>query len=133
MLPHSFSLLRVSDSTLVSLLVWPDEPLENANPSCSLTLYSVNFQFQNRGVVSLSNLCCAQAYLKSKGRWYRQIEHFQENQRGIAASFPGNVATLDGGACITVDHSLVSILPERRDGPGLPAWGCRGSLASDED
>lgn len=51
----SFSLLPVSNSVLVFLLVWPDRPLENADPSCRLTLYSVNFQFENKGKSLLCN------------------------------------------------------------------------------
>lgn len=37
--------------------------------------------------------------------------------------FPGNVDALDGGGCVTVDHSLVSVWPECCDSHGLPAWG----------
>ena len=73
--PLSFSLLPVSDSALGSRLVCADEPLENANPSCRLALHSVNFQFENKGIVSRSNLCGAAGISQEPG---------QETERSIS-------------------------------------------------
>lgn len=126
--PLPFSLLPIPDSALVFFFVLPDKPLGNANPSCRLTLYSVNFQFENKSIVSLLNLCCATGISQEPEQVIETEQAFPGKPKRHNCFFPGNVDALHGGSCVTVDHSLVSIRQEGYDCHRLPAWGRKAHL-----